>query len=76
MYIDMQLQIKYSLSRYQSIMLSFSGTHLAAIMVERGSGRMLTRKRETTGLNPPFATVSKFWHFQSLHDASVYSAVL
>ena len=31
-----------------------------------------TRSRESLGSNPPFAT-SRFRHFCSLHDASVYS---
>ena len=35
----------------------------------------LTHNRETPGLNPPIATVSKFGHFRSLHDAPVHSAV-
>ena len=36
-----------------------------------------TRNREGNGSKPPtpFATVSKFGHFRSLHDASVDSAV-
>ena len=44
--------------------------------VERGSSvvECRTRNRESLGLNP-LATVSKFGHFRSLHDASVDSAV-
>ena len=41
-------------------------------IVERGSSVV---DRESPGSNPPFATVSKFGHFRSLHDASVNSAV-
>ena len=33
-----------------------------------------TRNRESSGSNPPFAIVSKFGHFCSLHDAPVHSA--
>ena len=29
-----------------------------------------TRNRESTDLNPPFATLSKYVHFRSSHDAS------
>ena len=45
--------------------------------LERGSSvvESRTRNRESPGSNPPFATVSKFGHFRSLHDASVHSAV-
>ena len=44
--------------------------------VERGSSvvKCRTRKRKSPGSNP-FATVSKFGHFRSLHGASVGSAV-
>ena len=34
-----------------------------------------TRNRESTPSNPPFATVSNFGHFRSLHDTPVHSAV-
>ena len=45
--------------------------------VERGSSLVecQTRNRESPFSNPPFATVSKFGHFHSLHDAPVDSAV-
>ena len=35
-----------------------------------------TRNRGGPGSNTPFATVSKFGHFCSLHDASVHSDVV
>ena len=34
-----------------------------------------TRNRENLGSNTPFAIVSKFEHFRSLHDVPVHSAV-
>ena len=34
-----------------------------------------TRNRDSPGSTPPFATVSKFEYFRSLHDASDYTAV-
>ena len=34
-----------------------------------------THNRESPGSNPPFAIVSKFGHFHSLHDASVDASV-
>ena len=34
-----------------------------------------TRNRDSPGSTPPFATVSKFGNFRSLHDASVHSVV-
>ena len=50
-----------------------------ASFVERGSSavecRTRSQSRESPGLNPPVATVSKFGHFRSLHDALVHSAV-
>ena len=33
------------------------------------------RNRESLGSNPPFATVSKFGHFNFLHNAPIHSAV-
>ena len=46
-------------------------------VVERSSSAVecRPRNRESPGLNPPFATVSKFGHLISLHDAPVHSAV-
>ena len=46
-------------------------------IVERGKSAVecRTRNQESLGSNPRFATVSKFWHFSSLHNASVHSAV-
>ena len=37
--------------------------------LERGSSviECRTPNRDSPGLNPPFATASKFWHFRSLH---------
>ena len=47
------------------------------IDVERGSSAVeyRTRNREIPGSNPPFATVSEFGHFRSVHDVPVESAV-
>ena len=49
----------------------------AQLHVERGSSKVecRTRNRESPGSNPPFATVSKFGHFRSHHDAPGHSAV-
>ena len=43
------------------------------IKVERGSSVVgcRTRSLENPGSDPPFATVSKFGHFRSLHDACI-----
>ena len=52
---------------------------MAVICCVQGRGNSVvecrTRNRESPSLNPPFATVSKFGHFRSLHDATVHSAV-
>ena len=47
---------------------------IASNMMERGSSVVECRTRNLVRI--PFATVSKFGHFRSLHDASVHSAVL
>ena len=46
-------------------------------VVERGSSAVecWNRNRVRLGSKPRFATVSKFGHFRSLHDAPVQSAV-
>ena len=43
------------------------------MFMERGSSvvEWRTRNQVSPGLNPPYATVLKFGHFHSLHDASV-----
>ena len=47
------------------------------MFVERSSSLVESRTRNqvSPGLNPPFATVSKFGQFSSLNDASVHSAL-
>ena len=46
-------------------------------MLESGSSAVECRtlNRESPGLNPPIATVSKTGHFNYRHDASVHSVV-
>ena len=45
-------------------------------VMERSSSAVecRTRNRVSSGSNTPFATVSKFGHFRSLHDAPVHTA--
>ena len=50
---------------------------LLFLPVERGSSAVecRTRNRASPGSDPPFAAITKFGHFRSLHDAPVQSAV-
>ena len=45
--------------------------------VERGTSMLecRTHNQESPGSIPPFATVSKFGHFRSLHNAPIHLAV-
>ena len=58
---------------------SFIFIHMTnVLLVERGSSVVECRTRNTierARVRTPFATVSKFGHFRSLHAASVDSAV-
>ena len=61
-----------------SFLASHTGRHYIIVVSTSTMGHMFpaevecrTRGRESPGSNTPFATVSKFGHFRSLHDAPV-----